>query len=465
MTAQQEHIERNNLYVGDPSSQVAVLCGWKDLTALNLDWKEVGARLAGNLYTARGIDELIRGLFLFPEIRYIVTWGPDAQRAQRMLAQAFNGGKIPSLEWTVPPWAVFIASERVKVLKAGRTQADMRDLVRSLNQKIKQAGGLEPFWPQPVEFPRPEPELPETTTGNHTGRLVQASTLTEAWVTLVQRVLAHGYNKGSAHTTAGQRELQGVMVKVHGGLAPSTALPKELGLDTTVLRSLQGKILRPDPPEEGTAYEPGHRLRTYFATDQISRAVEVLTSSPDSRRVVLSAWDPAVDMDQSNPPCLINWVANVTGNQLHLTVHARSQDVFKAWPLDMVEAAELHHELARLTGLEPGDLISIINSAHIYNEDLERAQRMVDDRQEVLYRLVYDPAGNFLVSWDDGQVVLRLVDHEGIRTLWQGRGTAASLSADVAALGLTDLPAHLMYVARELQRAEIERDQYIQDRA
>lgn len=116
--------------------------------------------------------------------------------------------------------------------------------------------------------------------------------------------------------------------------------------------------------------------------DQITNLVEMIRKSPDSRRLIVSAWNPGEVDQMALPPCHTLWQVRILGGKLHLQLYQRSADMFLGVPFNIASYALLQVMLAHVTGYEPGDFVHSIGDAHIYsnhmdqvNEQLSRAPR------------------------------------------------------------------------------------------
>lgn len=106
--------------------------------------------------------------------------------------------------------------------------------------------------------------------------------------------------------------------------------------------------------------------------DQISDLIELIKTSPDSRRMIVSAWNPADVPDMALPPCHTLWQVRVIGGKLHLQLYQRSADMFLGVPFNIASYALLLLMLAHVTGYEPGDFVHTMGDAHIYSNHMEQ---------------------------------------------------------------------------------------------
>ena len=106
--------------------------------------------------------------------------------------------------------------------------------------------------------------------------------------------------------------------------------------------------------------------------DQISEAVDMIKNNPDSRRIIVNAWNVA-DLDNMNlPPCHMFFQFYVADGRLSLQMYQRSADTFLGVPFNIASYALLLQMMAQVTGLKAGDFIHTLGDAHIYLNHLEQ---------------------------------------------------------------------------------------------
>ncbi len=115
----------------------------------------------------------------------------------------------------------------------------------------------------------------------------------------------------------------------------------------------------------------GHQWRSWSAgdgrtIDQISQVVEMIKKNPDSRRLMVSAWNPG-DIDKmALPPCHVLFQFYVANGKLSCQLYQRSADIFLGVPFNIASYALLTMMVAQVTGLKPGEFIHTFGDAHIY---------------------------------------------------------------------------------------------------
>ena len=125
--------------------------------------------------------------------------------------------------------------------------------------------------------------------------------------------------------------------------------------------------------------------------DQITRAVEDIKNNPDSRRIIVSAWNVA-DLDNMNlPPCHILFQFYVADSKLSLQLYQRSADTFLGVPFNIASYALLLMMMAQVTGLRAGDFVYTTGDTHLYNDHLEQARLQLSREPRKLPRMVLNP--------------------------------------------------------------------------
>lgn len=118
----------------------------------------------------------------------------------------------------------------------------------------------------------------------------------------------------------------------------------------------------------------GRQWRDFGGVDQIETLLDMIRRSPDSRRLIVSAWNPPDVPQMALPPCHTMWQVRILGGKLHLQLYQRSADMFLGVPFNIASYALLLVMLAHVTGYEPGDFIHSIGDAHIYSNHMEQVQ-------------------------------------------------------------------------------------------
>jgi thymidylate synthase len=134
--------------------------------------------------------------------------------------------------------------------------------------------------------------------------------------------------------------------------------------------------------ELGPIYGEIWRNFDYFrgsecGVDQILQIIEQIKETPDSRRIILSAWNPLLIPEMSLPPCHYTAQFRVVNGKLSCMMTQRSGDLFLGIPFNIASYALLTHIIARECGLEVGNFVHSIGDAHIYNDHFDQVKEQL----------------------------------------------------------------------------------------
>lgn len=141
--------------------------------------------------------------------------------------------------------------------------------------------------------------------------------------------------------------------------------------------------------------------------DQISQIVEQIRSSPDSRRHVVSAWNPGQIEQMALPPCHILFQFYVADGKLSCQLYQRSADMFLGVPFNIASYSLLTLMVAQQTGLEPGEFIWSGGDCHIYSNHVEQVREQLsrEARPYPQVRLARKPESIFDYEYEDFEVI------------------------------------------------------------
>lgn len=228
------------------------------------------------------------------------------------------------------------------------------------------------------------------------------------YLDLLQRLLNEGVVKGD-RTGTGTRSLFGYQMRFDLSEGFPLVTTKRLHLKSIVhelLWFLAGdtnvRYLREngvtiwdewadERGELGPVY--GHQWRSWptpegGVIDQIAQLVSDIRRNPDSRRLIVTAWNPSDVPRMALPPCHCLFQFYVAEGRLSCQLYQRSADVFLGVPFNIASYALLTHMVAQVTGLEPGDFIHTLGDAHLYLNHVEQAELQLTRTPRPLPKLV-----------------------------------------------------------------------------
>ena len=149
----------------------------------------------------------------------------------------------------------------------------------------------------------------------------------------------------------------------------------------------------------------GYQWRSWPAPDgtfidQISQVVNDIRTNPDSRRLIVSAWNVADIPNMKLPPCHAMFQFYVADGRLSLQLYQRSADCFLGVPFNIASYALLLMMVAQVTGLEPGEFVHTLGDAHIYNNHFEQVALQLSREPRPLPRMTLNPDVKDIFGFD-----------------------------------------------------------------
>ncbi|MCE2904388.1 MAG: thymidylate synthase [Anabaena sp. CoA2_C59] len=467
----------NQLIYG--SGQTAVITGWTVKETLRKHLKDNEYAVIGQLYSpTRGINLLIRNLLLNPHVRYLVILNATKEDknagACQCLGDFFRYGVEASISdtgrksWVIRsliPGYIDIDID-INALEKLRRSVEIQEAISISDavEKIKFYGNKEIVtpWGIPLKFPMNIVES-NVFPGTRYGHRIEGKTIAETWVKIIHRIKTTGTIRPTGYDGKWQELIDLMAVVTEEPDDFYFPEPNYLPIDRSFLEEYISQILDDAINQEGVKYTYGQRLRSWFGRDQIDQVIEKLAHDINSARAVMSLWDASQDHND-NPPCLNHIWVRIVDNELSLTATFRSNDMFSAWPANAMGLRALqkyiYDALINKTDhiLKIGALITISQSAHIYDDCFENVANVISSQySKIAQRKDYfDPAGSFIITIQDGSII---VEHTTpgsgeVVNCYCGK-SAHKLSQQI----FTDCPglqvSHAMYLGVELQKAEM----------
>jgi len=152
----------------------------------------------------------------------------------------------------------------------------------------------------------------------------------------------------------------------------------------------------------------GHQWRSWPTPDggkidQIAQLVEALKKNPDSRRHIVTAWNPSDVPKMALPPCHCLFQFYVADGKLSCLLYQRSADIFLGVPFNIASYALLNEMVAQVTGLKPGEFVHMLGDTHLYLNHIDQAREQLTRSPRPLPKLKLNPAVKdiFGFTYDD----------------------------------------------------------------
>jgi thymidylate synthase len=234
----------------------------------------------------------------------------------------------------------------------------------------------------------------------------------QPYLKLLSDILEHGVDK-SDRTGTGTRSLFGYQMRFDLAKGFPLLTTKKLHLKSIVyellwfirgetnVRWLQehGVKIWDEWADENGDLGPvyGSQWRSWPAPDgrqidQLANVIDSIKTKPDSRRHIVSAWNPAEVDDMALPPCHCLFQFYVANGKLSCQLYQRSADSFLGVPFNIASYALLTHMVAQVTGLEPGDFVHSFGDVHLYSNHFDQAKLQLTREPRPLPKLQVNPA-------------------------------------------------------------------------
>jgi len=214
------------------------------------------------------------------------------------------------------------------------------------------------------------------------------------YLDLMKHILEHGVEKGD-RTGTGTRSVFGYQMRFDLGQGFPLLTTKKLHLRSIIYELLwflkgdtnikylkkHGVRIWDEWADENGDLGPVYGFQWRFwqdseggVVDQISQAVEQIKTNPNSRRILVSAWNVGQIKKMALPPCHLLFQFYVAEGRLSCQLYQRSADVFLGVPFNIASYALLTIMIAQVCGLQPGDFVHTLGDTHLYLDHLEKAR-------------------------------------------------------------------------------------------
>jgi len=466
----------NQLLSGN--GQTAVVTGWTVKQAIAKHLHQDDYAVIGQLYSpTRGINLLIRNLLANPHVRFLVVLNATKEDknagAGKCLLDFFEQGfRAGRSDTGKPCWAICsdipgyidieVDRHALEQLRQSLVVKEVHSIHDAIAQTRNFASVSQQPWGTPLDFPMPS-IMPTVLPGNRYGHRIEGKTIAETWVKIIHRIKTTGTIRPTNYDGQWQELIDLMAIVTDEPEDFYFPEPNYLPCDRAFIQEYISQLLDDAPQQEGVKYTYGQRLRSHFGLDQVEQVINKLVADIDSARAVMSLWDVQDGEANNSPPCLNHIWVRVVDNELSLTATFRSNDMFSAWVANAMGLRALQQHIRNeiqsrsARHLKLGALITISQSAHIYDDCWENADLLIQSQYSKIWaaRDYADPAGSFVINVQDNQIIVEhMTPGSGeVINCYSGR-SAVQIYRQIAA----DCPSlqveHAMYLGMELQKAE-----------
>jgi thymidylate synthase len=496
--------QESKLLIG--KGNVAVVTGWTPSKQVQRALDISDYAVIGNLYNAeRGLSFLIRNLLANPFVHTLVlitaTKEDKNAGSNQCLADFFlygyhkgvstlgkkcwiiNSSITGYIDIEIPEFALNLLRNSISYIQ-NTSVASAIPVIKECNKKQ-----LTPY-SKPLFFAIEEYKA-KRLEGDIFGQKVQGQTIAETWVKILQRIRINGIIRPF---DGGQWQELIDLISVVTDEPEEFYFPEPnyLPINKDFLANYKSQIMEDAPYKGGVKYTYGQRLRSWFGNDQIKEVIKKLIKEIDSASAVMNLWDSGSgnqfwqqegddadcenaiarfgrdlgdsDHNHSGSPCLNHISVRVIENKLTLTATFRSNDMYSAWVANAMGLRELQKhirdEVNKISNhnLKLGNLITISQSAHIYDDTWDTVDLLIKKEQILTY---CDCVGNFLIEYTDKIIVTQLQSGEVAR-IYEGTNPLSlirKISLENPSIELN----HIGYLGIELAKAQLKKQEYKQD--
>ncbi len=249
----------------------------------------------------------------------------------------------------------------------------------------------------------------------------------QQYLDLLQHVLDSGTDRGD-RTGTGTRSVFGYQMRFDLSAGFPVLTTKKLHLRSIIIELLwflrgdtnitwlkeNGVSIWDEWADENGDLGPvyGYQWRSWpspdgGSVDQIANLIDQIKNNPNSRRLVVSAWNPALVDDMALPPCHCLFQFYVADGRLSCQLYQRSADIFLGVPFNIASYALLTQMMAQVTGLKPGEFVHTFGDAHLYHNHFEQARLQLQREPLPLPEMRLNPEVTHLFgfNYDDFELV------------------------------------------------------------
>lgn len=463
------------LHLGNLKSNVGIATLWTDKEVVYKDLDPESYCIVGHFYDRRnGLEPFIRNCLANPNIRHVVLVGNDKSQSRKVLVNFFekgvSNGMVVDTDCPVSP---LIPLEDIEELRKHVTLYDLTDKIANFDDSSEYAKVITATAKTFTELdPYAKPriyEKPKLSTNSfpseNIGLLLRGEKIGEVWLKILRNIYDYGkIVKLKAKDSTSVRLCQNLVAIVENENPDTPEMKEYFRFTEEYLKSYYNEICT-DAIPEGTIYTYGSRLRAWEGKDgskidQIADIVAYLKEDINRASAVAQTWvvddeltRRILNKDKSSP-CIILVQPYVPQNKLTLTVYIRSNDMFRAWPLNAFGLRKLQKNIAEGLGLEMGSLTTISCSAHIYEDNWGDTKDILEKH----YRgtnCFYDPRGYYTINLIEGAIKVQHFSPDG-QLLKEYDGLKAREIND--SINSSQHPVdsyHSSYLGEELMKAEI----------
>ena len=421
---------KKDLYINNSNANIAIVTYWSNIDYVKkLITDMTNINVIGNAYSKiLCLNPILVNLSTNRYIRYLILCGDDKENAEHTFDNFFNGNLIESMD-----------SEYIDALTHIKRQITIHKTnFDKINDTIKSLSTLPAYDHDIIDISSLlKPKSSIVWNSNDSGYICRSNDLTELFFRINQKLMTRG--KLSKIRDLAIREINNLVTVYNGPILDK--------LDDCFM--IDPQRIQDYYYEFSTRIKPNDQAYTYATRMSIDEIQRELTMDKFTKR----AYTPIfyeTDYQLSTNPCAVGVHYLVCNDKLHATIFFRSNDMFRAWPLNMLGFRYQQQLIAKNLGYGLGPTTIISSSAHIYSENWTNANDLIA-RIKYISNKFFDPEGYFICSKEEDDTIL--VNYHGIdgkiQWMWQKPTNEHEELLYEITSHLTDTQ-HAAYVAKEI---------------
>lgn len=466
---------KENLILGDPASEAGLVTLWTMTDKIVSKLDKALFKIAGQLYSKEGINYILRNILADPTLHYLIVCGQDLSGSGKALIDFFErgidkdyniiGNDFSKIHSQVPREAIDLLRAKVKIKNLiGVT--DEGKITQALESCLKIG---KPF-AKPQTFADNKKEGLNALPSEGTVFEVRDDFIGPAWLKILKLIFRFGrVNK----TWYGNevREIFNIAAVIRKENPFEPKMLPFMPISLADIENYQKSIMRAEKGDE--VYTYGERLWGYKGINQVEEVIiPFLKKYPNDRAALAVTFDMAHDHKAPRSPCMCLFQATGAGDKINATAYFRSHAIFSGWIINAFGLRRVQAHIAKSFGKELGSLTIFSNCAHIYDNEWQACEDILEKYGAKEPGFDSDPRGYFVISLEGEEIKAKLFSPEGAfleEFSQNGREekAAVKLYNKVLNKDAVSLISHAFDLGAEFQKAEIAikfGKKYVQDK-
>lgn len=451
----------NKLIIGNPQSNIGIATLWstKEVVAECLDSSTYC--VIANFYDKyNAIEPMIRNCLANPNIQYIIVFGNDLSGSLIVLKNFFKFGikdhiiinTDVKISKEIPIENIEILRKNIKLIDLSKEITNTNNFKEKAYILINEINKCEKKLPyDEIRIFKKEKISTNIYPSENVGYLIRGDTISNTWINILFEILTYGnISKMSNKDTNFIKECVNLIAIIENEDFNNLNIPSFLKYSKEDIKEYFKGFCYENLLTDNS-YTYGNRLR--LPIDQIKDIITLLKRDKLSKKGYASTWING-DMFSKTPPCFISLQVLIQNDKLLITGYLRSNDMFRAWPLNAFGLQEIQRIISKELKIKPGPITIISQSAQIYSDNLLEAKEIVNNNLKK-YNKFIDPRGYYIINLEKNMICVKHFDNCG-KLLREFTGKTEREITDYLHLSNGPIDTfHISYLTRELFKAEI----------